>query len=202
MPLINGVEFEHAHLQRLPVLNDALALAVADPDGGYAMPTLSDTDLRIARAFASTDPQDYVLPPGEEEDVARRVLDMLGVDVSALVTARQLRDAVAREKLEARQALCVISTMCVMFKIKRHHPNVDWLTWLKHLDENNVDGIKRDMCNWYDAYFDGVNVHLKEPDATIIVRALMEQPPVIPEFNVRRDARLREVYERVSSRRQ
>lgn len=178
MPVINGIEADMQHLSRLPVLAKMVSDVAADGDGTYRVPSLDVEALRLALDYARTDPRDYVLPPDAE--VARRALDMLGVDTAGLVSARELREAHARELGDMGR---VMTALCVIARTRAHarFGDMRWGDFLRKILDDDDSRLKADTMSWYGARFVGDDDETRpiEPDATILARNLRSHPPII-----------------------
>ena len=141
-----------------------------DTPGSYDAPTLTPDVLRHAKAFAETAEDDNVLPAPERDgkNVAAAALDMLGVDISRLKTARQLRNYYAAQLRDTDR---VVSKLVLRIKIQDHQFTYNKYFGLLLSDEAT---LKHDAVSWYGCDYDPVSDRSVaiEPDATVICRAL------------------------------
>ena len=123
---VNGVRMGPYALDRLPVLRTAFEC------GGFRLefPCPEDVDLAHAVGYTTLESlDDYVLPSPS----ARRTLDFLGVDVSELRTARELREETraAMDLLAGARSLLVRSVYIASLGLRLQGVNPTLKMWIR-----------------------------------------------------------------------
>jgi hypothetical protein len=124
-----GIPITARHLPRLPVMKGMFDDGMCD-DGMLAIDVPDDKSCSAVGKFLRFGPDDYVLDSDPAvAAIERHTLDWLGVDVSALMTARELHEKLREVKMDLqkrREEDCVEFQLLVLYEQDDDPDHVDW----------------------------------------------------------------------------